>query len=193
MQNLGEISRIIKKHQKILEEKYKVKRIGVFGSFVRGEADEKETFVLYHSHLHTSDGYGGRSLNLDRTHFRNDSLFIDGPTRSLKPMPSSSTSIDDNIKLGVDDFRIAGNYPDPFNSSNTIEFELSRRGFVSVTIYDIKGRLLKLLDSGYLQADKHLIKWDGNRSNHNPISSGLYFCKIRYNNRKSVLKMVLEK
>lgn len=155
--------------------------------------DEKETFVLYHSHQNTSDGYGGRSLNIDRMYFRSDSLFIDGPTRSPQPMPSSSTSIDDNIKLTIDDFRITGNYPNPFNSSTTIEFELSRRGFVSVAIYDIKGRLVKQLDSGYLQAGKHRIKWDGNSSNQNPTSSGVYFCKIRYNNKTSVLKMVLEK
>jgi len=40
MKTLKEIEKIIKQHQRELEEKYKVKRIGVFGSYARGEQIE---------------------------------------------------------------------------------------------------------------------------------------------------------
>jgi len=40
MKTLKEIERIIKQNQRELEEKYRVKRIGIFGSFARGEQNE---------------------------------------------------------------------------------------------------------------------------------------------------------
>jgi len=40
MKNLKEIERIIKIHKPLLKEKYQVKRIGIFGSYVRGEQDK---------------------------------------------------------------------------------------------------------------------------------------------------------
>jgi len=40
MKTLKEIEKIIKQHQRELEEKYKLKRIGVFGSYARGEQSE---------------------------------------------------------------------------------------------------------------------------------------------------------
>lgn len=40
MKSLDEIKRILKEHEKRLKEKYKVKELGIFGSYVRGEAKE---------------------------------------------------------------------------------------------------------------------------------------------------------
>jgi hypothetical protein len=40
MKNLKEIERIIKIHKPLLKEKYQVKQIGIFGSYVRGEQDK---------------------------------------------------------------------------------------------------------------------------------------------------------
>ena len=66
------------------------------------------------------------------------------------------------------------NYPNPFNSSTTIEYELAAGSNVTMEIYDILGRRVETLVESYLQAGRHRAEWDAMG-----MSSGAYFCWIR--------------
>jgi hypothetical protein len=83
----------------------------------------------------------------------------------------SSTGIKDNmlpVKTSA-----ANNFPNPFNSSTNIAFSLDKRATVSLSVYDILGRLIaELLKNETLEANNYKIKWDVSRFNS---CSGIYF------------------
>ncbi len=69
--------------------------------------------------------------------------------------------------------------PNPFYSEAAISFELSEPGWTSVTVYDLSGRILRTLENSELGTSQHSIVWDGRRENGEPVSSGLYYCRIQ--------------
>ena len=69
--------------------------------------------------------------------------------------------------------------PNPFYSAASISFELSEPGWTSVTVYDLSGRIVRTLEDSELGTGRHSIVWDGWRENGEPVSAGLYFCRIQ--------------
>ncbi len=70
-------------------------------------------------------------------------------------------------------FSLSGNYPNPFNPSTTISFQLPELSFVNISIYDINGRMLETIINEKVEPGYHTINWNGVH-----YSSGVYFYKI---------------
>jgi hypothetical protein len=64
-------------------------------------------------------------------------------------------------------------YPNPVNGGANLRFELSSPGDVEITVYDLLGRKVKTVYSGYLNAGANTLLWDGSG-----IASGCYFVNI---------------
>ena len=69
--------------------------------------------------------------------------------------------------------------PNPFHSSAFISFELSEPGYTSIEVYDLSGRIVSTLESSELATGEHSVQWNGRRQNGEPVSAGLYFCRIQ--------------
>ena len=69
--------------------------------------------------------------------------------------------------------------PNPFHSSTSISFELSEPGYTSIEVFDLSGRMVSVLESAELTAGEHSIQWNGSSQNGEPVSAGLYFCRIQ--------------
>ena len=69
--------------------------------------------------------------------------------------------------------------PNPFYSAASISFELSEPGWTSVTVYDLSGRIVRTLENSELGTGQHSIVWDGRIENGEPVSAGLYLCRIQ--------------
>ena len=84
---------------------------------------------------------------------------------------------------------IVGNYPNPFNPTTTIEFDLAKAGFVDVTVYDLQGRKVVNLFNGNLdQAQGYTFNWDASS-----VASGQYFARITAPGFSDVINMTLLK
>ena len=84
---------------------------------------------------------------------------------------------------------IVSNYPNPFNPSTTIEFDLAKAGFVDVTVYDLQGRKVVNLFNGNLeQAQGYTFNWDASS-----VASGQYFARITAPGFSDVINMTLLK
>ncbi|MBN2070784.1 MAG: S8 family serine peptidase [Candidatus Krumholzibacteriota bacterium] len=82
-------------------------------------------------------------------------------------------------------------FPNPFNPSVTICFELSSEAPVTIDIYDAGGRLVRsLLDRG-CQAGPHEIRWDGKDGSRRLASAGVYFCRLSVEGKAVSRKMIL--
>lgn len=84
-------------------------------------------------------------------------------------------------------------FPNPFNPSTTISFNLSAKSDVSLNIYNVKGEKVKELVNEVLPAGKHAVVWNGKDDNEKQVSSGVYFYKMKSGNYRKTKKMLLLK
>ncbi len=96
-------------------------------------------------------------------------------------------------------FKLNQNYPNPFskgtsgNISTAIPYSLSRSGNVSIKIYDVSGKLVKKLFSGYRTPGDYRVFWNGENSEGMRAASGTYFYQIEFNGKRQIKKMLLMK
>ena len=88
-------------------------------------------------------------------------------------------------------FRIGAPYPNPFNPSTTIEYELPGACRVTCAVYDILGRAVATIEYGHKSAGKHSAVWDGRDSDGNALASGVYFYRLSAGNISHHGKMML--
>jgi len=84
-------------------------------------------------------------------------------------------------------------YPNPFNPSTTINFCLKHSSKVDLSIYNIKGQKVKNLIRQNLSTGNHQIQWDGLDSNNKKQSSGVYFVRLKTDDKVETHKILLIK
>jgi subtilisin family serine protease len=83
------------------------------------------------------------------------------------------------------------NYPNPFNPSTWIPFYLPQDGNARLTIYSVRGELVKVLRDRWYQEGAHSVRWDGRDRKGSRVASGVYFCVLRQNGIDQKMKMTL--
>ena len=85
------------------------------------------------------------------------------------------------------------NYPNPFNPSTTISFDLAVESLIKIDIYNIRGQKITTLVNDRFKAGTHSINWEGTDDNGQTISSGIYLYQMKTDDYKSMRKMLLMK
>ena len=101
------------------------------------------------------------------------------------------TDSKENQNLIPDQYNLAQNYPNPFNSLTQINYKIPEAGFVSLSIYNILGKKIKVLVNEQQDIGKHNICWQGDNGAGNDMQSGIYFYKLTVNNYMAIFKMML--
>ncbi|MGH7601195.1 MAG: PKD domain-containing protein, partial [bacterium] len=98
---------------------------------------------------------------------------------------SSSVKVDEQQTELPRAFNLGQNYPNPFsdksafgNPETAIRFNLPVAGKVSLVIYDVRGALIKTLESGSRIAGEHIVRWDGRDNRGERVASGVYFYRL---------------
>jgi hypothetical protein len=73
--------------------------------------------------------------------------------------------------------RLLGNHPNPFNPATTIILALDAAGPVAVTVHDLRGRRLRHLFGGRLDAGRHAWSWDGRDGAGRELPAGVYLVR----------------
>jgi hypothetical protein len=84
-----------------------------------------------------------------------------------------------------------GNYPNPFNPSTTVRFDLAQAGMTHVHIYDLLGNSVRTLVNSDLRPGSYSVRWDGRDDNAAPVTSGVYFCRMEGPDVLQVRRMML--
>ena len=92
-----------------------------------------------------------------------------------------------------DRFLLNDNYPNPFNPSTNINYNIPEHNFVNITIYDMMGRVVKTLVNGSQTAGFKSIQWNATNNINEPVSAGLYLYTIQAGDFRQTKKMVLLK
>ncbi|MEA3285915.1 MAG: T9SS type A sorting domain-containing protein [Candidatus Marinimicrobia bacterium] len=90
-----------------------------------------------------------------------------------------------------DEFRLNQNYPNPFNPVTTISYSLVEQTPVELTVFDIRGQqIIQLLDESKPPGN-YKVQWNGLDRSGNPISTGVYFCRLQAGSFSQTIKMVV--
>ena len=94
------------------------------------------------------------------------------------PQAATETAIAEAEGVVPTEFALAQNFPNPFNASTTIAFQLALAARVELAIYSISGQRVCTLISGSLPAGHHRLQWDGRNEHSEPVASGAYLYQL---------------
>ena len=89
--------------------------------------------------------------------------------------------------------RLAGNYPNPFNPSTTIKYDLAADSQIRLDIFNIKGQHITSLVNEYQTAGEYKVQWQGISDNKTSVPSGIYFYKLSAEGITDTRKMIMLK
>jgi len=114
------------------------------------------------------------------------SITVDAP-KNIKAVFVISTGVDEPVNV-VRKFNLEQNFPNPFNPQTNIRYELQKKAYVQLVIYDRLGRMVKTLVNKVQEAGNHQVTF-----NANDLASGIYFYRLTDGNHHAVKKMLLLK
>ena len=93
---------------------------------------------------------------------------------------------------------LLNNFPNPFNPDTWIPYQLARTSNLSITIYDIRGNVVRELALGHQMAGYYIGRsraayWDGRNKTGERVSSGVYFYRFKTDDMSTVRKMIILK
>lgn len=77
------------------------------------------------------------------------------------------------------DVAVIRNHPNPFNMSTQIIYQLEHDSHVLVQVYNVQGRLIRVLADQPEQPGMHSVLWDGTNNHGNIVASGLYYYRVK--------------
>ncbi|MEA3286054.1 MAG: lamin tail domain-containing protein [Candidatus Marinimicrobia bacterium] len=178
-----------------------------YGShYGRGAPQSASTQDIYFNMRVESAAHGGHNTSITRYPDGNTDIidaFVEHLTISeLENSPASSSDGDMNIcdLLAVDlggvqpnSFKLENCYPNPFNPSTTIRFDVPTHTYVSLTIYNIKGQVVAELANQRFKPGNYEVTWNGLTGSGAMAPSGMYLYSLNSIAFSETKKMILMK
>jgi enterochelin esterase-like enzyme len=120
---------------------------------------------------HEGHSWGNWKAHIDNALIQ----FFPGAVNIDSPTPSLPSSIE-----------LLGNYPNPFNPTTTIRFELKDPQEIELSVYNTSGQLVRILEKGIFETGAYAIQFDGTA-----LPSGVYFYSLKWNGGSEARKMVM--
>lgn len=130
--------------------------------------------------------------NYDWSVFVSDgSVAVASPDTFHFVTPDSVVGIDDRLADIPEKFKLHPNYPNPFNPSTIIRFDLPKDSRVVLKVYNLIGQEVATLVNGFEKAGYRSVVWDGKNRFGRQVSSGLYIYRIEAAEFVQTMKMML--
>ncbi len=124
-----------------------------------------------------------RRSEIKSIHSENDMICL-ALGNEVKILRNTLLEISDDI-VPSHDFQLYSNYPNPFNSSTTINYALPQSQRVVIQTYDVSGRLIDTLYDNFQSTGNHSIVWDSR-----DFGSGIYFVQVQTETETKIAKLV---
>lgn len=106
---------------------------------------------------------------------------------------SMTTGLEDEQAVLPESFKLSNAYPNPFNPTTHLSYQLPKNEKVVISIYNILGEKVATLVDKKLNAGKYTTLWNGKDMRGKQVSSGIYFCRMRAGNFVKIRKLTLMK
>ena len=105
----------------------------------------------------------------------------------------SNNDDDDSPQIPII-YGLQQNYPNPFNPTTTIKFAMDADVQVQLTVYNIKGQVVKNLFDDEVTKDRYIIViWNGTNNRNKKVANGIYFYRLKSEREIQIHKMILLK
>jgi hypothetical protein len=161
------------------------------------EPEENTNIFVYnakaHPHLSNPDelliSYNVNTLNFDAF------IYADIYRPRFIKLNLSECDIDrEKIDYNVlKEFSLSKNYPNPFNNGTNITYKISKPSIVRLTVYNINGNVVNVLENGERSAGKNSVYWDGKDINGVAVASGIYFYSLQLSNKGGIIYLETRK
>jgi parallel beta-helix repeat protein len=95
------------------------------------------------------------------------------------------TAVDESSCIPME-FALKANYPNPFNPTTQINYDLPQNEHITITVFNAQGKVINILVDGYQAAGSYSVNFNGNG-----LASGLYFYTMEAGTFCKTMKMVL--
>jgi len=121
-------------------------------------------------------------VNSANCYIKHTLYLLDSSTTVTSITPNAFT-IEGMVSVGnqnyiPDKFKLYQNYPNPFNPVTGIKYRIPSSSFVSITVYDIIGRKVKILYEGIHSSGDFEISWDGKNLDGKELTTGIYLYRL---------------
>lgn len=123
--------------------------------------------------------------NLDLPHLAALDWYLINP---VKPGVAKTASEEVRFATVPTAFVLNQNYPNPFNPQTTISYDLPEQTQVTLTVYDVTGKVVATLVDGWQEAGSYVQVWSAAQN-----SSGIYLCELRAGTFRQMRRMLLVK
>ena len=120
-----------------------------------------------------------------------EGIKLAGADGSLVNVVARTTTSD--VKVIPGKFALRQNFPNPFNPTTEIRYDLPEEGFVSLAIYNMMGQKVRTLRSETMQPGYHSMVWDGRNDVGSQVATGMYFYSIHTGSFQATKKMLFLK
>ncbi len=86
---------------------------------------------------------------------------------------------------------LAAAFPNPMRDHTKIQYTIREASDVSVRVYNLRGQMVKQLQSGTKAAGTHILQWDGTDTSGAPAASGIYFFRVNTESQNVTGKLLL--
>ena len=105
-----------------------------------------------------------------------------------------TVGVDPITYVTPNDYKLFSNYPNPFNPSTMIEYQLPLNKNVTVKVYNLMGQSIRTLVSNeFKNAGRHSVQWNGLNNAGRKVASGVYIYSLEWGNFKKTNRMMLLK
>ena len=131
--------------------------------------------------------YTGQIVKLGWQYIGNDGDLVG--IDSVYLVTSTPIAVDEKLEL-PSTISLNQNFPNPFNPTTTISYNLPEESAVKLTVFDIRGQDVSTLQNGVKAAGFYEVQWRGMDQSGNPVSTGVYFCRMQAGSYSKVIKML---
>lgn len=103
------------------------------------------------------------------------------------------STVESDRQYQPNEYRLLQNYPNPFNASTSIDYTLPKTGYMALSIYNVLGEKVIILDKGMKLAGEYSAIWDGQDDQGVQVASGIYLYTLKTENGSLTKKLVFLK
>lgn len=93
-------------------------------------------------------------------------------------IPPLTMGVHKESPLTPTSFALHQNFPNPFNPTTTMKFDVMKAGMTSIAVYNILGQKVSTLVSAQLTPGTYSVQWNGRSDDNQTVNSGIYFVRM---------------
>ncbi|MCG6913481.1 T9SS type A sorting domain-containing protein, partial [bacterium BMS3Abin03] len=117
-----------------------------------------------------------------------ESVFSDEVRGAVNDYESKRTTENEDLSQKPEEYKLSTNYPNPFNPTTAIKYQLAKDSYVTLSIYNMLGEEVAELVNEFEEAGYYSLQFDAKN-----LPSGMYIYKIQAGEFSDVKKMLLLK